>query len=165
MQTIVIKITCSVLLIFVQQSVAFPQEQAHVIKLGDIDHQSILHRKDLLADPRFELPKFTAFDNLRENGRIYLHCKLSGMVICAAPVKDSYQVLVFPRRNAEQFRLQITTSLDLLRDGVDAKSIESLLKNARPNMGMGYDPAKEKTRLKIRIEAIEESGSLEKSAP
>ena len=87
------------------------------------------------------------------------------MVICAAPVKDFYQVLVFPRRNAEQFRLQITSSLDLLRDGVDAKSIESLLNNARPNMGMGYDPTKEKTRLKIRIEAIEESGSLEKSAP
>ena len=152
-------------MLFVQQQVAFPQVQVQAIRLGDMDHHSILHRKDLVADPRFELPTFTAFDNFRENGRIYMRCKSSGMVICAAPVKDSYQVLVFPKSNSEQFRLKITTSLDLLSYGVDAKSIESLLNKTRPIVGMGYDPAKDKSRLKIRIEAIEEPDSLEKSKP
>jgi len=160
MQAVVLQLSSTFLLLCVQQTVAIAQPQPSAINLDGIHHHTLLHSKDFSADPRFELPDFTTFDNLRENGRIYLRCKLSGMVVCAAPVKDSYQILVFPKKNANEFYLRVTTSLKLLRDGVDAKSIESLLRIARPAVGMaGNDSAK--VRLQIRIEANDESVTQE----
>ncbi|TWU44483.1 hypothetical protein [Rubripirellula reticaptiva] len=160
MPNIVTKILCTVLMLLTQQHIVFSQgqlsERVPAIQLDAIDHHCILHEKELKADPRFELPTFTGYDNLRENGRIYLHCKSSGMVICAAPVKDFYQILVFPRKQSEHFKLEITTSTQLQNDVVDVKSIEQLLRSVRPFFGMGYDRSKEKSRLKIRIEAPEE---------
>jgi hypothetical protein len=152
-----------------QQLVVFSQGQLpeHIprIQLDTLEHNSWLHEKDFRADPRFELPAFKGFDNLGENGRIYLRCKSTGMIVCAVPLKDSFQVLVFPKKRSDYFKLEVTTSADLLRDRIDVKAIETLLRSIRPVVGMGYDPTINKAALRVRIEAIEEIAGLEKPKP
>ncbi len=122
------------------------------IKWDTINHYKNISRAEILSDSSIQLPRFSAVDHLTNNGRIYLRCENSGAVICAAPVKDSYSVLVFPAKDVTKFSFKVQTVNALLREGIDVESIEKLLAISRNPPGMKMLEEQD-TKLEIRIQS------------